>query len=125
MRKHGRDNLKEIAAMLSDKTLDEVTAYHHAFWSRGKDELGDFDRIVASLLKAEKERNKEKTVADAFDWKMTSYNCPELELNVLYKAGNPKSNLFTAEQDKTILCYLYEFGFDIPGVFDYVRYKIL
>ncbi|XP_055320960.1 chromatin-remodeling complex ATPase chain Iswi-like [Sitodiplosis mosellana] len=121
MRKYGREDMQQIASMLPEKTLDEITRYHRAFWSRGKAELKEFDRYIASLAKAEAEQNKQKTVSEAFHWKMTGYRCPELELT--FKGLSVKS-MFTYEQDKFILSYLFEIGIDAPNAYARIREKI-
>lgn len=121
MRQFGRNDLEKIASMVPDKKFAEVTAYHHAFWSRGKAELKEFDRYVASISKAEAEKAKQSTFGEAFNWKMSSYSCPELELTL--KFHNNKSQ-FTAEQDNIILCYLFKIGIDEPNAYDRIRYTI-
>lgn len=121
MRQFGRDDLKNVASMLPDKKLAEVTAYYHAFWSRGKAELRDFDKYVALISKAEAERAKQSAFGEAFHWKMSSYRCPELELTL--KSHNNKSQ-FTAEQDNIILCYLFKIGIDEPNAYDRIRHTI-
>lgn len=121
MQTHGRDDLKRIASMLPEKKFNEIARYHHAFWTRGKKELKEFDRHVASLLKAENEQNKQKTISEAFNWKMGSYRFPEFELTI--KGLNTKT-LYTCEQDRFILCYLFGIGFSAPNVYARIREKI-
>lgn len=120
MKTYGRDDLKGIASMLPEKKFNEIVRYHRAFWSRGKTELKEFDRYVASLLKAQIEQNKQKSISEAFHWKMTSYRCPELELMV-----KGSKNLYTCEQIRFILCYLFEIGIDAPNVYSRIHEKIL
>lgn len=122
MQTYGRDDLQGIASMLPEKKAKEIGRYHRAFWSRGKVELKEFDRFVASLMKAEVEQNKQKTVSEAFHWKMASYRCPELELMV---KGITGKTLYTCEQDRFILCYLFEIGVNAPNAYARIREKIL
>lgn len=121
MRRFGRNDLENIASMLPDKKLAEVTAYHRAFWGRGKAELRDFDRYETSISKAEAEKAKQSTFSEAFYWKMSSYSCPELELTLKSYKNNSQ---FTVEQDKIILCYLFKIGIDEPNAYDRIRHTI-
>lgn len=121
MGKFGRDNLAQIASMLPDKTLDEVTGYHTVFWSRGPSELRDFDRHIAALERNKAIAEKEKTMGPAFQWKMESYRHPEIELSIKYYT---KSH-YTKEHDQYILSALYKYGFDNPMAYVRIRQDIM
>lgn len=123
MHKFGRYNLEAIAATIPGKTLNEVTEYHRVFWSRGQDELREFDRYISSISKAETERNRLKTMSEAFRWKMSKYRCPEMELT-LNKIRYNRTQ-YTLEKDRFILSYLFKFEADEPNVYSRIRQTIL
>lgn len=53
MVKVGRNNVDEIAKLLPEKTLDEVTKYHRTFWARGPKEIRNFRGLILKLRRKE------------------------------------------------------------------------
>lgn len=126
MARFGRNNLELISAEMPDKTLEEVTKYHKAFWSRGPTELKDFDRSVA-LIKAKEEKiAREKNIFEALEWKMSCYRKPEIELSISTKYLHTKQlNRFTKQDDSYLLITLFNFGYNDPQVYNRIRQEIL
>lgn len=126
----GRDNLKGIVSLLPHKTLDDVTRYHQAFWSRGPSELRDFDRLIVKLKKQAADAQKKvadaqkmEATARAFEWKMKSYQHPEIELSI--KTHHSVKHLYTREQDNYLLNALFIYGLDDPMVYNRIHHDIL
>lgn len=122
MEQFGRNDLVNISKVLPDKTLDDVTNYHAAFWSRGPLELQNFERFIAPIKKAELMATKKKTVPQAFEWKMKCYRDPEAELTIKWLHSK---TLFTQQQDNFILNELFKHGVDSPNAFGCIRQEIL
>jgi superfamily II DNA or RNA helicase len=61
---YGRSDVKKIAAMLKHK--DDVEQYHRVFWER-VDELGDAEKILASINKSQKKRDKKSKIKHIID----------------------------------------------------------
>lgn len=66
VRSLGRSDMARIAQYLRHKSLEEVTEYAEVF-SKRYSELEDGDKIMADILKAEKERDDAATVVTLGD----------------------------------------------------------
>lgn len=120
----GRNDLANISKMLPHKSLEEVTRYHAAFWSRGPSELQDFERCIAPIKKAELLASKEKTISAALEWKMKCYKNPEDQLTVKWVSKSAKT-YYTQHQDNFLLTELFKYGLDSPDVYDRIRQEVL
>ncbi|XP_031640675.1 chromatin-remodeling complex ATPase chain Iswi-like [Contarinia nasturtii] len=118
----GRDNLTDIfeKGLIPGKTLNELTQYHLVFWQRGKTEIKTFDRCIKPLVKKEMAEKLIEHSIEAFEWKMTSYRCIEVELTI---KGMRKSN-YTREHDTFILMSLQKHGIHNPNVYSLMRREI-
>lgn len=117
----GRNNLEAISQKMSNKTLEEVTKYHKAFWSRGPSELKDFDRYVASIKAKEEKLDREKNIFEALEWKMSCYRKPEIELSIKFTSVSK----FTKQDDTYLINTLFNLGYDDPHVYQRIRLDIL
>lgn len=122
MERFGRNDLVNIWQMLPHMTLDDVTSYHTAFWSRGPSEMDDFERYIAPIKKAELLASKEKTISVAFKWKMKCHKNPEEEL--IIKRLNTKT-VYTRQQDTFLLTELFKYGIDSPDAYIRIRQEVL
>lgn len=121
MKRFGRNDLENIATMLADKTLTDITKYHAAFWNRGPSEMQDFERYIAPIKKQEALANKEKTISQVLEWKMQCYRNPETDLTIKYIT---KSH-YTREQDAFLLMSLLKYEINSPNVYGCIRQDVL
>lgn len=128
MAKYGRDDLTQIATMLPNKSMEEVTKYHATFWARGKSELKKFDQWIARIKRQEDNKKKDEenkikknSILMAFNWKMNSY--PLFRTDFLIK--NVRYIHYTKEHNFFILDALRKHGIDNPDAYQMIHREIL
>lgn len=104
---YGRNDLENIAKMLSKKTLRDVTNYHHVFWTRGQYDIANFDRMIAPIVAKETAKNEKKELKAAFRWICSKYEHPEYQLTAPIKHRNSH---YTQCHDDFFLRSLHRFG---------------
>jgi len=116
--KYGRTELDSIAQELETKTLSEIEEYSEVFWSRFK-ELSEHDKYLSQIERGEQRIQRRQTVKQALETKMRMYKAPIHQLRLNY--GGSKYKHFTEEEDRFLLCNLYELGFENENVYDELR----
>lgn len=126
MAKYGRNSLKEIAAELPEKSLEDVTKYHTMFWKRGESELQDFARYVSAVEKYQNKKQKEEenrikpmVVIEAVHWKMENVHSHH-DFTVKFI----RNTLYTKEHDYFILTSLLKHGIYNADAFTLIHREI-
>lgn len=125
-----RNDVQNIAEMVPNKTLQDVTNYHYMFWRFGESRIVNFNQMIAPIVaKENKEKSSENAVQeldDAFNWKCSQFKNPESQL-ALHNIR--RHGYFTSKHDNFILRSLYKFGRHTPDVCgrirDEIRYTLL
>ncbi|GAV00283.1 hypothetical protein RvY_11157 [Ramazzottius varieornatus] len=110
MEKFGRGDKDKIFTAVPDKTPEEVEAYYEVFWDRGP-ELENYDKLVALIEKGEQRLQRKADVQSALERKMAAYKSPLTHLKIVY-GPNTKCRTYNEEEDRFMLCHLYELGVD-------------
>ncbi len=107
--KHGRDEFALVADEVGSKTEAEVRAYAEAFWARGAELIGDFDKISKRIEEGERKIAEKAKMAEALSSKVRSTDAPWTTLSIKY--GNNRGKLFTEEEDRFLVCMTHELGY--------------
>ena len=119
--KYGRKDLENISKSVDGKSPEEVLKYAGVFWKR-YNEIQGIDRFMAQIEKGENKLNQQKCRNNALNIKMSAYKDPFNELKINY--GTKKSSDFELDDDKFLLCLLYEIGLEKENLYDIIRNKI-
>jgi len=107
--KYGRDQLQQVTEEVGTKTLDEVKRYAAAFWERGAQVIGDFEKIAKRVEEGERKIQEKAKMAEALKSKVGSTDNPWQTLQLKY--GNNRGKLFTEEEDRFLVCMTNELGY--------------
>lgn len=130
--RYGRDDIESIVRSkidsLSEKSEQEIRAYHYAFWRHYNEDSVNFlknsdgPKWIKMIEKGEAKLAKQKATQDLIDGKLKSTKGDPLEnLQIPYpKAGTQKT--FNEEEDRFILATLSRIGF---GEWEQLRNEIL
>lgn len=125
--KHGMTAYAAIAEEVSagrrhKRTEDEVRRYAEEFWSRGPEEVPDWDKIAGRIR--EGEAKVQKAIADErlLRTKMKQYSDPLRQIKLTY--GSNKGQRYAPDQDKWLLLQLAEYGLQDPDVFERIHQEI-
>jgi len=105
----GRDKIQQIADDIGTKTADEVKAYSDAFWAKGPQMIGDFDRCSKRIEEGERKIQERNKMAESLRTKVSS--CEDAWRTLSVKYGNNRGKLFTEEEDRFLLCMANELGY--------------
>ncbi|CCK72909.1 chromatin-remodeling ATPase ISW1 KNAG_0M00560 [Huiozyma naganishii CBS 8797] len=116
--KHGRNSIEAIAKELAPgKTLEEVTTYAAAFWSKVQ-YVDEYEKSVR-YIESEEERIKAvKYQQEALRRLMSRYLNPLTDIVLKYP---PYLKTFTPFEDNFVLLMLYKYGIDRPDIYDLMR----
>lgn len=106
--KHGRNDLKKIAAEMEGKSEEEVQRYAKVFKERYK-ELNDYDRIIKNIERGEARITRKDEIMKAIEKKLNRYKNPWLELKIQY--GQNKGKLYNEECDRFMICMIHKIGY--------------
>ncbi|KAJ3339553.1 hypothetical protein HDU91_001005, partial [Kappamyces sp. JEL0680] len=119
--KYGKTNFEAIAAEIEGKTTAEVEEYSKVFWARFK-ELGDSDKIIANIEKAEARLAKINETNTAIDQKVASYRVPLQQIKFVY--GQNKGKTYTEEEDRFLLVMLQKYRYGSDDIYEKIRNEI-
>jgi SWI/SNF-related matrix-associated actin-dependent regulator of chromatin subfamily A member 5 len=106
--RHGRQNLKAIAAEIEGKELEEVERYSKVFWARYK-ELAEWERIYKNIERGEGKIQRREEIQVAIQKKFQRYTNPWMEMKISY--GPNKGKGFNEEEDRYLLCLTHQLGY--------------
>ena len=95
-----RQNIEAIASEIEGKSIEEVAAYSDVFWARYK-ELGESDKIIANIAKAEARLLKITEINAAIDQKIGQARVPLQQVKLVY--GQNKGKTYTEEEDRFLV----------------------
>jgi len=121
LEKYGRTDIGAISKEIEGKTPDEVIAYNKVFWERSH-ELQDIERIIQVVEKGESKIKRRGLVKLSLDTKMARYRSPIHELKIVY--GASKSKNYSEEEDRFLICTLYNLRFEKENVYDELRNEV-
>lgn len=119
--KWGREDIDNIAGDVEGKTPQEVKAYMDVFWERCN-ELQDVDKINSQIERGEAKIERRQNTRRALEAKMARYRAPFHQLKIQY--GTNKGKHYNEEEDRFLVCMLYQLGIDKEYVYDELRTEV-
>lgn len=119
--KWGRDDQENIADDVEGKTPEEVKAYMEVFWERCN-ELQDLEKINSQIERGEAKIERRQNTRRALEAKMARYRAPFHQLKMQY--GTNKGKHYNEEEDRFLVCMLYQLGIDKENVYDELRTEV-
>eukprot|EP00306_Pavlova_sp_CCMP459_P004759 CAMPEP_0185157904 /NCGR_PEP_ID=MMETSP1139-20130426/2073_1 /TAXON_ID=298111 /ORGANISM="Pavlova sp., Strain CCMP459" /LENGTH=1133 /DNA_ID=CAMNT_0027723009 /DNA_START=12 /DNA_END=3413 /DNA_ORIENTATION=+ len=117
--RHGRNDVDKIAREMDGKTLQEVTAYRDAFFSRGPELLADWERIERKIQDGERKLAVREEMQAALREKVSRYDNPWQQLSLKY--GTSRGKIFNEDEDRFLLCMTNKLGY---GQWDELKREI-
>lgn len=117
--RYGRDAEKEIAesGLVEGKTVKEVRLYHRAFMER-YESIKDWEKLMERIEKGEAKRDKLNAIQLVIDNKVKRHRRPLDTLTLSYPTAQ---KLYTAEEDRFLLCSLSKVGY---GAWDEIKGEV-
>jgi len=116
--KWGRDDYDNISDDVEGKSPEEVRRYIESFWERAN-ELQDLEKIMAQIERGEAKIERRHSIRRALEAKMGRYRAAFHQLRIQY--GTNKGKHYTEEEDRFLVCMLYQLGIDKDNVYDELR----
>ncbi|KIM31883.1 hypothetical protein M408DRAFT_327281 [Serendipita vermifera MAFF 305830] len=117
----GKNDLEGIASDITDKTLEETTAYAKVFWERWK-ELDDYARIKERFEEGSAKREERTRQTALLSAKLAAVRYPMQELQINY--GTVKQKIYSEEEDRYILCRLHYYGIGSEDLYEKIKRDI-
>ena len=107
--RYGRDAERDIAesGLVEGKSAKEVRAYHHAFLAQHSS-IRDWEKLLERIEKGEAKREKLQQLQQLIDAKVRRHRRP---LDTLTLAYPTQQRMYTAEEDRFLLCSLHSLGY--------------
>lgn len=106
---YGKLDYQLISEIVGTKTPEQVKEYADVFWIR-IDELSDKDRILKNIEKRENMAERHRHAQRLLDKKVSQYRVPIRDIG-FDVSGSHKSKIFTAENDRVLLCLAKNVGY--------------
>jgi SWI/SNF-related matrix-associated actin-dependent regulator of chromatin subfamily A member 5 len=106
---YGKQDFQLISEIIGTKTPEEVERYAQVFWAR-IDELSDKERILKNIEKRENMAERHRHAQRLLDKKVSQYRVPIRDIS-FDVSGSHKSKIFTAENDRVLLCLAKTVGY--------------
>jgi SWI/SNF-related matrix-associated actin-dependent regulator of chromatin subfamily A member 5 len=103
------------------KPLEEVERYSKVFFTRGPEELGDWQKIIKSVEKGESKLLEIDRLTLATKHKIARYENPWEDMPLSGNTQGKHGKLFTDEEDRILLCLVNQFGY---GAWDRIKQEI-
>lgn len=120
--KYGRQQYDKIALEIG-KTEAEVQAYAQVFWDKGEASFSssEWDKIIKNVEKGEKKLEDIARLTKATQELIKRFHNPWEELTFQHAGAQSKERVFSAEEDRYLLCFTNYFGY---GNWDKVKMAI-
>lgn len=117
----GRDDVESISKEITDKTPEEVVAYHASFVAKFT-EIESFDSIMLAIKKGEEKIIRRAEMQKTLQIKMDKYRQPFQQLRIQY--GSNKGKNFTEEEDRYLVCTLHRLRFESENCYERLRREV-
>ncbi|ODV59761.1 uncharacterized protein ASCRUDRAFT_81671 [Ascoidea rubescens DSM 1968] len=121
--KHGRTNLKSIAADFEGKSYKEILDYSKKFWNNFTC-IDNHDKYINQIEVGEEKSEKIKLQEKALIRKVESYHIPLFELKLLSPPKTANKKLFSEDEDRFLILMLYKYGISTEDLYDRIREEI-
>lgn len=120
--KYGRVAVEKIAIEVG-KSIEDVRKYSEAFWDeqigRQRFSSNEYERVVKLIERGEKKMEDIKGIVRGTRILVSIFDNPWEELEFTFV--NTKDKLFTADEDRYLLCWAHKFGY---GQWDAIKMAI-
>jgi len=106
---YGKQDYQLISEIIASKTPEQVKEYAETFWAR-IDELSEKERILKNIEKRENMAERHRHAQRLLDKKFSQYRVPIRDIS-FDVSGSHKSKIFTAENDRVLLCLAKNVGY--------------
>jgi SWI/SNF-related matrix-associated actin-dependent regulator of chromatin subfamily A member 5 len=115
LEQYDADDLPAIAACVPDKTFEEVVEYSAVFWRRVV-ELKHFRYKMEHIKTNQATRHHNVQLGQYLARKVKMYEHPGDQLRLQYPP-NEEASTYTAEDDRFLVCNLYELGWGTENLY--------